>query len=261
MISSAFETDEQNVLKHDQAYKPYGSTVQSNGPNVNSGTDSSAKIGMPAIPEPPHNQIMFLMPSSSIPSSATPVFKTSAGVTMVPTTKVIHMPVQATQSQPALSMTVTNSNTESVPSFTNAPPILRRRPRKSLQPSRSRDASPNPIPMNLYRSYHAGEEDRLSPLSKSSAEKDNSLTVKVEPHDYDSETSDATVDYDRNSEREGVSPRPGGHTDTFLPESSVYADGYDKRKVLKSDAAMPQSTETDRPFDIVIKSEPLDDYE
>lgn len=276
VISSGFETDEQQVLKHDQTYKPYGPTVtHSNGPIVHSAADVSSKqVAAPGIPEPPHNQIMFLMPTtiSSIPSNATPVFKTSTGVTMVPTSKVVHVPSSKVvnvpiqpKSQSILSTASSSSkNTETVSSFTNTPPILRRRPRKSLQPSKSRDASPNPIPMNLYRSYRNSDEDGSSPLNKS-FDKDGTLPVKVEPPYYDSETSDATVDYDRNSERDAISPRPGVNTDAFSPDHSVYTDSvtneYDKRKVLRSDAAMPQSTETDRPFDIIIKSEPLDDYE
>ena len=48
------------------------------------------------------------------------------------------------------------------------------------------------------------------------------------------------------------------HSDTFSHENSTDPDRYDKDKVLKSDAAMSQSIEQDRPFDIVIKSGPLD---
>ena len=48
------------------------------------------------------------------------------------------------------------------------------------------------------------------------------------------------------------------HSDTFSHENSTDPDRYDKDKVLKSDTAMPQSIEQDRPFHIVIKSEPLD---
>ena len=46
------------------------------------------------------------------------------------------------------------------------------------------------------------------------------------------------------------------HSDTFSHENSADPDRFDKDKVLKSDAAM--SIEQDRPFDIFIKSEPLD---
>ena len=48
------------------------------------------------------------------------------------------------------------------------------------------------------------------------------------------------------------------HSDTFSHENLTDPDRYDKDKVLKSDIAMSQSIEQDRPFDIVIKSEPLD---
>lgn len=249
------------MLKHDQTYKPYGPVTHGSGPSV-------ADLGsrpVPAIPEPPHNQIMFLMPTSiaNLPSNATPVFKTSTGVTVVPTSKVVHVPGQP-KSQLILSSPNTSSKTtETVSSVSSTPPILRKHARKSSQPSRSRDASPNPIPMNLYRAYRNSDEDRSSPVDKST-DNDGCLTVKVEPHDYDSETSDTTVDYDRNSERDMISPRPGVHTDTFSGDHSAYTDSmsheYDKRKVLRSDAVMPLSTEAERPLDIIIKSEPMDDY-
>ena len=264
VISSNFETDEDNMLRQEQSYKPYGSSTHSKGPNEG---DTAVKLPMPSIPEPPHNQIMFLMPTSisSIPNSATPVFKTAAGVTMVPTSKgpvpiqPMQMPVPSSQittrSQSSL-LNVSDSNAESAPAQTNTPPILRRHPRKPTHPSRSRDASPNPIPMNLYRSIQAPEEDRLSPFDKSSTESEGYITVKTEPHDYNSETCEANLDFDRNLETSVVSPRPCIHV--LSHENSADPDRYDKDKVLKSDAAMPQSIEQDRPFDIVIKSEPLD---
>ena len=250
MISSGFETDEQNVLKHDQSYRPYGSMDSS----------TSKGIAAPSIPEPPHNQIMFLMPTSAIPSNATPVFKTSSGVTMVPTSKVVHIsPVQST---PQATVTVTSSSRQKaypISSLTNAPHILGKHPRKPAQPVKSRDSSPNPVPMNLFKAYQHSE-DGFSPPQDSS-DKEGNLGIKMEPHDYDSETSDATMDYDRHSERDTISPRPL-HPDHFSLDAAVFADSgtnsYDERKVLRSDAAMPQSAETDKPFDIIIKSEPLD---
>ena len=251
MISSGFETDEQNVLKHDQGYRPYGSAS----------ADSASKgVAAPAIPEPPHNQIMFLMPTSAIPSNTTPVFKTSTGMAMVPTSKVVHIsPVPATSQATVTVTSSSHQNTDTVSSFTNTPHILRKRPRKAAQPVKSRDSSPNPVPMNLFRAYQHSEEG-LS-LHTDSSEKDGNLGIKVEPHDYDSETSDATLDYDRHSERDAISPRPL-HPDSFTLDASVFSDSvtnsYDERSVLRSDAAMPQSAEADKPFDIIIKSEPLD---
>ena len=249
MISSGFETDEQNVLKHDQSYRPYGS----------SSTDTSRGVVAPSIPEPPHNQIMFLMPTSAIPSNATPVFKTSSGVTMVPTSKVVHIsPVQST---PQASVTVTSSsrhNTSPSSSVTNVSRVVGKHPRKPGQPLKSRDSSPNPVPMNLFKASQHSESGGLS-SPQDSSEKEGSFDIKVEPHDYDSETSDATMEYDRHSERD--SPRHL-HPDNFSLDAAVFADSvtnsYDESKVLRSDAALPQSAETDKPFDIIIKSEPLD---
>ena len=168
--------------KQEQNNKPYGLATHCD--RLNAG-NTAVKVSMPSIPESLHNQICVLKPPciSSNSNSATPLSKTAAGVTMVPTTRK-SMPVQfmqkqsqqtTTQSKPIL-VTVSNSNAKTV---SNIQVILGRHPRKPSHTSRSRDSSPKPIPMNLYRSYQAPEEEKLSPLDRSLTEKGD-VTVETE---------------------------------------------------------------------------------
>ena len=168
--------------KQEQNNKPYGLATHCDRLNAE---NTAVKVSMPSIPESLHNQIWVLKPPciSSNPNSASPLSKAAAGVTIVPRTKN-SIPVQfmqkqsqqtTRQSKPIL-VTVSNSNAKTV---SNIQVILGRHPRKPSHTSRSRDASPNPIPMNLYRSYQAPEEERLSPLDRSTTEK-GYITVKTD---------------------------------------------------------------------------------
>ena len=154
-MSSTFVIDEDNMLRQEQSYKPYGSATHSKGPNE--GDTTTVKLPMPTIPEPPHNQIMLLRQhsNSSISNPATPVLETAPGVTIVPTTKV-PVPVQPLQMSVQSSQAVSRSH---------------------------------PTLATVLKSYAQGvscqwnmqsTEERLSPFNNSSTEKEGYITVKTE---------------------------------------------------------------------------------
>ena len=257
--------------KQEQNNKPYGLATHCD--RLNAG-NTAVKVSMPSIPESLHNQIWVLKPPciSSNPKSATPLSKTAAGLTIVPKTKN-SMPVQfmqkqsqqtTTKSKPIL-VTVSNSNAKTV---SNIQVILGRHPRKPSHTSRSRDASPNPIPMNLYRSYQAPEEERLSPLNRSATEKEGDMTVETEerlsPLNNSSTESEGFITVktdDRISPLNKSSPESEGYVivkteESLSPlnESSTESEGYITVKTEERSSPLNNSSTESEGF-ITVKTD------
>ena len=256
--------------KQEQNNKPYGLATHCD--RLNSG-NTAVKVSMPSIPESLHSQIWVLKPPciSSNPNSATPLSKTAAGVTIVPTTKN-SMPVQfmqkrsqqtTAQSKPIL-VTVSNSNAKTV---SNIQVILGRHPRKPSHASRSRDASSNPIPMNLYRSYQAPEEEKLSPLDRSTTEKGD-MTEETEerlsPLNNSSTESEGFITVktdDRISPLNKSSPEREGYVivkteENLSPlnESSTESEGYINVKTEERSSSLNNSSTESEGF-ITVKTD------
>ena len=253
--------------KQEQNNKPYGLATHCD--RLNAG-NTAVKVSMPSIPESLHNQIWVLKPRciSSNPNSATPLFKTAAGVTIVPTTKT-SMPERfmqkqsqqtTTQSKPIL-VTVSKSNAKTV---SNIQVILGRHPRKPSHTSRS----PNPIPMNLYRSYQAPEEEKLSPLDRSTTEKEGDMTVETEerlsPLNNSSTESEGFITVktdDRISPLNKSSPESEGYVivkteESLSPlnESSTESEGYITVKTEERSSPLNNSSTKSEGF-ITVKTD------
>ena len=222
-MSSTFVIDKDNMLRQEQSYKPYGSATHSKGPNEG---DTAVKLPMPTIPEPPHNQIMFLRQhsSSSISNPATPVFETAPGVTIDPTTKV-PVPVQPLQ--------------------------------MSVQSSQAM-AQSHPTLATVLKSYAQGvscqwnmqsTEDRLSPFNKSSIESEGYISVKTEerisPLNNPSKEMEGNITV-KTEER--LSP---------FNKPSTESQGYITVKTEKSLSPLNESSTESESY-ITVKTEPLD---
>lgn len=272
-----YDTDEQVAAKLNSLQK-----------KIRGKTKEKTKVLYPITPlqtalnPPKQGNFMIMVPSSNTAGGVTPVNQTGttlsskpadtqigmlpliqAGQSLVPMVTSVHNTnqphpawskealVKSTEAKSSLvsllnrapksitSATQTGTSTTESPKQTSRQPnILRAKSHKNVPPPDS-----EPTPMQLFRSYKAGNEPENADINSfASNEDDNAETplnviIKQEPMEYNSDNTE-----DDTSKR-------------------THGEPPDKFKhVLNTDAQMPVDNENDLNMELVIKTEPIDDF-